>query len=101
MLSCDLGGASSEMVILKLDTREAEDLGVYSHRPRLAQTRMAAACTGSSLAVAVTLTSGQQSHRKQPWEGEEDWGLQGGDIGLGGKSPLSLKNPNTLHVVCF
>lgn len=75
MLSSDSGGVSSEMVILELDARGAEDLGVCSHRPRLALTRMAAGCAGSSLALAVTLTSGQESHRKQTWEREEDWAL--------------------------
>lgn len=45
-----------------------EDLGVCSHRPRLALTRTAAGCSGYSPGVVVTLTSGQESHRKQTWE---------------------------------
>lgn len=53
------------MMILKLEARGAEGLGACSYRPRLALTRMAAGCAGCSHGVAVTLTSGQESHRKQ------------------------------------
>lgn len=65
MLSSDCGSASSQMMILKLEARGAEDLGVCSHRPGLALTWTAAGCTGSTLGVVVTLTSGRKNHRKQ------------------------------------
>lgn len=62
-ISSDYGGTFSLVTILKLETRGAEVLGVRSHRPRLALTRTA---TGCSCGVAVTLTSGQESHKSKP-----------------------------------
>lgn len=60
---------------MKLETRGAEGLGVCSHRARLALARTAAGC---SCGVAVTLTSGQESHKSKPRRDEmnEDYRVE-------------------------
>lgn len=74
------------MMILKLEAKGADLVCAHLHWLWAGCSR----CSACSLGVAITLTSGSESHRKQTWERGEEWGLSGESFGLGGKSSLSL-----------